>query len=153
MAAGATSKAFRASILRLTDHQINLLHRWAVNHCAVCSVLAGPTETMILVCLKDQRRTAASFARTIRSATRSLAVPTTKSLTPGKTMLPAAVLRWFQDVRQTAAGSTILPDVEIRSLQLFGEVLCRKCTPGSCQKQKRTPFGSPVSWRSWTQPS
>ena len=80
MVADETSKAFRASIGRLRDHEIKLLHRWALQHCAMCAVLCGSKGTIVLVALKDTARTAASFARTIRAAMRSLGIPTSKAL-------------------------------------------------------------------------
>ena len=76
----ATSKAFRASVGKLSDHQISLLHRWASKHCALCSVLRGSKGSIVLVGLKERCRTAASFARTIRTAMRALAIPTSKTL-------------------------------------------------------------------------
>ena len=80
MVADETSKAFRASIGRLRDHEIKLLHRWAIQHCAMSAVLCGSKGTIVLVALKDTARTAASFARTLRSAMRNLGIPTSKSL-------------------------------------------------------------------------
>ena len=68
MVADETSKAFRASIGRLRDHEIKLLHRWALQHCAMCAVLCGSKGTIVLVALKDTARTASSFARTIPCA-------------------------------------------------------------------------------------
>ena len=76
----ATSKAFRARIGKLSDHHIDLLHRWASQHCALSSVLRGNKGSIVLVGLKDMRRTATSFARTIRAAMRALAIPTSKTL-------------------------------------------------------------------------
>ena len=76
----ATSKAFRARIGKLSDHDIDLLHRWASQHCALSSVLRGDKGSIVLVGLKDLRRTAASFARTIRTAMRALAIPTLNTL-------------------------------------------------------------------------
>ena len=80
MAAGETSKAFRASIGRLRDHEVKLLHRWALQHCAMCAVLCGSKGTIVLVALKDTARTASSFARTIRAAMRGLGIATSKAL-------------------------------------------------------------------------
>ena len=76
MVADETSKAFRASIGRLREHEVKLLHRWATQHCAMCAVLCGSKGTIVLVALKDTARTAASFARTIRAAMRNLGIPT-----------------------------------------------------------------------------
>ena len=80
MVAGRTSKAFRATIGKLTDEQISLIHRWALRTCALCSVLRGSRGSIVLVGLKDTCRSAASFARTIRTAMRGLAIPTSKTL-------------------------------------------------------------------------
>ena len=80
MVAGRTSKAFRANVGKLTDDQISALHRWALRTCALCSLLKGSKGSIVLVGLKDTCRTAASFARTIRTAMRGLAIPTSKTL-------------------------------------------------------------------------
>ena len=76
MVADETSKAFRASIGRLRDHEVKLLHRWALQHCALCAVLCGSKGSVVLVALKDSARAAASFARTVRTAMRTLGIPT-----------------------------------------------------------------------------
>ena len=80
MVADETPRAFRAGIGRLRDHEIKLLHRWALQHCAMCAVLCGSKGNIVLVALKDTARTAASFARTIRATMRTLGIPTSKAL-------------------------------------------------------------------------
>ena len=71
----ATSKAFRAR-LDLAEHDAMKLQLWAKRNCAISGTFVGPRRAIILVALKDRPRSAASFARTIRSALTAMAIPT-----------------------------------------------------------------------------
>ena len=71
----ATSKAFRAR-LHLAEHDALKLQLWATHNCAISDMFVGPRRATILVALKDRPRSAASFARSIRSALNSMAIPT-----------------------------------------------------------------------------
>ena len=63
-----TSKAFRCALPTLRDDQVKNLARWAVLHCAQSSIFLGERGSVVLVGLKDEFRTSASFARTVRTA-------------------------------------------------------------------------------------
>ena len=69
-----TSKAFRCALPTLRDDQVKNLARWAVLHCAQSSIFLGERGSVVLVGLKDEFRTSASFARTVRTALRRLCI-------------------------------------------------------------------------------
>ena len=69
-----TSKAFRCALPTLRDDQVKNLARWAVLHCAQSSIFRGERGSVVLVGLKDEFRTSASFARTVRTALRRLCI-------------------------------------------------------------------------------
>ena len=69
-----TSKAFRCTLPMLRDDQLTHLVRWALLHCAQSSVFRGERGSVVLVGLKAQFRTSASFARTVRTALRRLCI-------------------------------------------------------------------------------
>ena len=71
----ATSKAFRAKLL-LTEHDARRLQMWAADNCAMSTLFVGPRNATIMICLKDRSRSAASFARSIRSVLNAMAIPT-----------------------------------------------------------------------------
>ena len=71
----ATSKACRAK-LHLAEHDALKLQLWAKRTCAISDTFVGPRRASILIALKDRPRSAASFARTIRSALTAMAIPT-----------------------------------------------------------------------------
>ena len=49
---------------------------WAARYCALSAVFRSDRSTTILIGLKDEARSSASFARTIRSVLKKLAIPT-----------------------------------------------------------------------------
>ena len=68
-----TSKAFRCAFPGgLREDQVSNLRRWADLHCAQSSIFRDDRGNVVLVGLKDEFRTSASFARTIRTALRRL---------------------------------------------------------------------------------
>ena len=70
-----TSKAFRCTLPSgLRDDQLSNIRHWAYLHCAQSGLFRGDRGSVILVGLKDQLRTSASFARTIRTALRRLCI-------------------------------------------------------------------------------
>ena len=70
-----TSKAFRCTLPGgLRDDQVSNIRQWAYLHCAQSGLFREDRGSVILVGLKDQLRTSASFARTIRTALRRLCV-------------------------------------------------------------------------------
>ena len=69
-----TSKAFRCALPTLRDDQLPRLRRWAVLHCAQSSIFRGERGSVVFVGLKDEFRTSASFARTVRTALRRLCI-------------------------------------------------------------------------------
>ncbi len=75
------SKGFRAR-LYVTDAHSNLLQCWAANNLALSSIFCSGRST-ILVGLSDRARTAASFARTLRTALKRMALPTNKRTLQG----------------------------------------------------------------------
>ena len=69
-----TSKAFRCALPTLRDDQLTHLRRWAALHCAQSIVFQGERGCVVFVGLKDEFRTSASFARTVRTALRRLCI-------------------------------------------------------------------------------
>ena len=69
-----TSNAFRCALPTLRDDQVKNLARWAVLHCAQSSIFLGERGSVVLVGLKDEFRTSASFARTVRTALQRLCI-------------------------------------------------------------------------------
>ena len=63
-----TSKAFRCTLPMHRDDQIINLRRWADLHCAQSIVFRDDRGGVVLVGLKDEFRTCASFSRTVRTA-------------------------------------------------------------------------------------
>ena len=74
-AALTRSKAFRAC-LALRDHEVGALQQWAARSCALHAVFRSERGSTVLVGLRASPQTSASFARTLRSALRKCAVPT-----------------------------------------------------------------------------
>lgn len=70
----ATSKAFRAK-LHLPEYDATRLQLWAKQNCAISDVFVGRGGA-VLIGLKDRPRSAASFARTIRTALTAMSIPT-----------------------------------------------------------------------------
>ena len=58
------SKAFRSQLPGLRDDEASNLRRWAELHCAQSAVFRNPDGSVVLVGLKDEFRTSASFMRT-----------------------------------------------------------------------------------------
>ena len=71
------SKAFRARLPGMQLHELENLQRYAQRTCAFSTMLVSDRGSAVLVCLKDQARSAASFSRTVRSALRKMGMPTT----------------------------------------------------------------------------
>ncbi len=69
-----TSKAFRCMLPGLRDDQVTNLRRWADLHCAQSSIFRDDRGGIVLVGLKDEFRTSASFGRTVRTALRRLCI-------------------------------------------------------------------------------
>ena len=68
------SKAFRCTIPSLRDDQLNNLRLWAERRCAQSALFMDEQGSVVFVALKDEFRTSASFARTVRTALRRMAV-------------------------------------------------------------------------------
>ena len=69
-----TSKAFRCTLPGgLRDDQVSNIRHWAYLHCAQSGIFRDH-GVVVLVAVKDEFRTAASFGRTIRTALRRLCV-------------------------------------------------------------------------------
>ena len=69
-----TSKEFRATLPMLRQDQVTNLRRWADLHCAQSIVFRDGRFSVVFVGLKDQLRTSASFARSIRTALQRLCI-------------------------------------------------------------------------------
>ena len=69
-----TSKAFRCTLPGVRDDQVTNLRRWGDLHCGQASIFRDDRGGVVLVGLKDELRTSASFARTIRTALRRLCI-------------------------------------------------------------------------------
>ena len=70
-----TSKAFRCTLPSgLRDDQVNNIRHWAYLHCAQSGFFRDDRGVVVLVGVKDEFRTAASFGRTIRTALRRLCI-------------------------------------------------------------------------------
>ena len=67
-----TSKAFRCTLPGVRDDQVTTLRRWADLHCAQSIAFRDDRGGVVLVGLKDEFRTCASFSRTVRTALRRL---------------------------------------------------------------------------------
>ena len=52
------------------------LQRWAMANCSMHAMFASDRGTVVIVCLRDTRRTSASFSRTLRAVMRKLVIPT-----------------------------------------------------------------------------
>ena len=70
-----TSKAFRCTLPSgLRDDQLSNIRYWAYLHCAQSGLFRVDRGVVVLVGVKDEFRTAASFGRTIRTALRRLCI-------------------------------------------------------------------------------
>ena len=69
-----TAKAFRCTLPMLRDDQLTNLRRWAELHCAQSIVFCDDRGSAVLVGLKDEFRTSASFACTVRTALQRLCI-------------------------------------------------------------------------------
>ena len=67
------SKAFRAKLPVLRADQLEHLRRWSDYNCAH-AVLFNNSGRYVLMALRDRPRTAASHARTVRTALRLMAI-------------------------------------------------------------------------------
>ena len=68
------SKAFRCVLPPMREDQLNNLRCWAQHSCALSTVFRAADHGVVLVGLKDAFRTAASYARTVRTALRRLCI-------------------------------------------------------------------------------
>ena len=71
----STSKAWRARLPRIREDQLAYLEQWARDNCALHMVFRESAGTVLLG-LDARQRTAASFARTLRSAFNKRAIDT-----------------------------------------------------------------------------
>ena len=70
-----TSKAFRCTLPSgLRDDQLNNIRHWAYLHCAQSGFFRDDHGSVVFCGLKDEFRTSASFARTIRTALQRLCI-------------------------------------------------------------------------------
>ena len=72
----SASKGFRACLRLRNDQEVARVQIWAAHHCALSAMFRSDRFTTILIGLKDEARSSASFARTIRSVLNKLAIPT-----------------------------------------------------------------------------
>ena len=64
------SKAFRCALPRMAEHQARLVQEWANASCSLNSIFMNGRGQVVLVGLKDQARTSASFSRMVRAVLR-----------------------------------------------------------------------------------
>ena len=64
------SKAFRCTLPRMAEHQARLVQEWANSNCSLNSIFMNGRGQVVLVGLKDQARTSASFSRMVRAVLR-----------------------------------------------------------------------------------
>ena len=70
-----TSKAFRCTLPSgVRDDQLSNIRYWAYLHCTQSGLFRVDRGVVVLVGVKDEFRTAASFGRTIRTALRRLCI-------------------------------------------------------------------------------
>ncbi len=69
-----TSKTFCCTLPMLRDDQLTNLRRWAELHCAQSIVFRDDRGSVVFCGLKDEFRTSASFARTVRTALQRLCI-------------------------------------------------------------------------------
>ena len=70
-----TSKAFRCTLPGgLRDDQVSNIRHWAYLHCAQSGIFRDDRGGVVLVGLKDELRTCASFSRTVRTALLRLSI-------------------------------------------------------------------------------
>ena len=77
----ATSKAWRATLpSSLRPEQLQHIDTWAQNHCACHEMLKDERGRFVLMALHSNRRTAPSYARSLRTAFRRMAIDTSSLL-------------------------------------------------------------------------
>ena len=72
----SASKGFRACLRLRNDQEVARVQMWAARCCALSAMFRSDRFTTILIGLKDEARSSASFARTIRSVLNKHAIPT-----------------------------------------------------------------------------
>ena len=72
----AASKAFRANVGQLREHQALNLQQFVQRTCAVSTIFRSDRGFAVLVALRDVSRTSASHARTVRMWLKKIAIPT-----------------------------------------------------------------------------
>ena len=72
----SASKGFRACLRLRNDQEVARVQMWAARCCALSAMFRSDRFTTILIGLKHEARSSASFARTIRSVLKKLAIPT-----------------------------------------------------------------------------
>ena len=71
----ATSKAWRATLpSSLRPEQLQHIDTWAQNHCGCHAMLKDERGRSVLMALHSNRRTAPSYARTLRTAFKRMAI-------------------------------------------------------------------------------
>ena len=118
-----TSKAFRCTLPSgLRDDQVSNIRHWAYLHCAQSGIFRDH-GVVVLVAVKDEFRTAASFGRTIRTALRRLCIDVPLRgrwctlITPGEAIAICAA----PSRRRDDAGAAVpLDDSDVRIVALNG---------------------------------
>ena len=72
----ATSKAFRANVGQLREHEATNLQRFVQRTCAVSNLFRSDRGSTVLIALRDIRRNSASHARSIRAWMKQTGIPT-----------------------------------------------------------------------------
>ena len=114
----ATSKAWRAVLPRLREDQLASLEIWARNNCAIHATMQDDRGRTILLGLDSKPRTAASFARTLRSVYHNRAINTSSLC---GSWLRLLTVREVLLAAYGALGSGAAPDSETRAARTTAE--------------------------------
>ncbi len=58
----------------MAEHEVRLVQQWANSSCSMSAIFANGHGRVVLVGLKDQARTSASFSRTVRAVLRQFGI-------------------------------------------------------------------------------
>ena len=72
----AQSKAFRAVLPQLRQHELANFQRWTSRSCALSTFFVGDRGSLILIALRNAPASSASHARSVRRGFQRLGIPT-----------------------------------------------------------------------------
>ena len=123
----ATSKAFRANVGVLLEHQATNLQTFARRTCAISSVFRSERGATVLVALRDYPRSSASHARSVRTWLKRIGIPVglrghwcTLLTDEEVIMLCAGTCRELPPVRERSAVAETAPCVDaVKTIHLY----------------------------------